>query len=1372
MKIKIENVGYLEVPDNTPPEEVSAAVRRIAAQQGKSEPGLKEKAKNVLTKGKEVAEGVGAVTGQALTGLPSMVAAGYAGLARLATTGSVTKAAQTQEKVSQKLDKVLNYHPKSELGKKIAEAPAKAITAVTSIPENVKGVRKEILARQFGSQAVESVQDRETLANTLDKIASEALLIMGPMALKRPVPSAVIPPKVNPPGPTYTPKLKAKTTAKMKGTLPKKADAFDWAEYAMGRSRKTNPKQAIQYLESVGSQQAKDAIKLIESGKWKRAEYGGANPFDRDKIYHYDEYLQKQPKPEAPPKPVQSEVKPAGPSLNAEQLSILDAFEGGGAKEPPVLKPGAKGKELLFFDFDGVLNKGDGLFNPENIANANKILDKHLGARIVVTSSQRIGETIEQLEGRLVQAGLHAKHRVIGKTGTGSGSDSLAGDGIFKAPRGNDIDEYLTVHGPSIGKNLKILVLDDRTDMGKFGEYLVNTKFEAGLQAEHVAIAEQILAKQGIKKGLPNAAKAKGKQKVQPALSPGPGAQAAGVDQVPPSITQLRNALGGIPRTSMASRMAVATEVAGAGRTFTSKLGAGLESVKAGMAGLWDAYTRPPVVSSFKGALGEYLYARLKFQTEGRSFAKEVKVTIGDKSRREAITNWIQAEGDDAVLSEWAAATKDPQLRKGYELAKTLTPEEKVFAGNVKSYFEDALDQLMEAGILQGGVENYINQLWKNTTHGKKLKAQLNAGLLGTNPTIIKKRILSSYFEGEQLGLKPVDKDVGFLLTAYDQSIKEMLAARTFVSSLSRQKARDGRPLVVTSGAGKVLESDAAVPEAYIIRPSTHPNLYKKNPETGKREIVDDTHDYRRIDHPALRKYKWVEETDDGIPILLQGDMLVHPEIAATFAERFSGEGYYAMQNLFGTSAIAKNPLGRVALRGLGEFKRTLLSLSGFHQVQVGIHAVFHNVSPVKAPKINLDDAVTVRGVKNGLMITDHSALAEFSEGVGGHSGLVARMPVVGPLMRRYEEYLFQDYIPRLKVAMYREAYERNIGRYPKLNEDQIAEITAHQANAAFGELNYKWLGRNKTFQDSLRLLFLAPDFLEARTKFVAQALTPTGKEQLAALVRGTAELYIGARIANYFVNDGDWKWDKPFSLVVGKKEYALRTVPGDIAHLFQHPRSFVYWRLNPGGVRPMVEWATGKDALGQTRTPKLEVMDFIKSGVPIPIQGFMKNPNDTFAESLITSSLQSLGINSYADKSSAEKIAAEAAGRNIPREKQTPESRARARLIRGLRDDIEEQPTGVPESLKKAVVDGKITATKAVSLLEERGMTQLERSFSRLRVPSQIDDIERIYKAATDEEKEIIKPIMRKKVLSFFERGSRAERDAYRDRLMPYLKE
>src|SRR5262249_171418 len=154
-------------------------------------------------------------------------------------------------------------------------------------------------------------------------------------------------------------------------------------------------------------------------------------------------------------------------------------------------------------------------------------------------------------------------------------------------------------------------------------------------------------------------------------------------------------------------------------------------------------------------------------------------------------------------------------------------------------------------------------------------------------------------------------------------------------------------------------------------------------------------------------------------------------------------------------------------------------------------------------------------------------------------SGLANRIPGIGPYLQRYGEYLFQDYIPRLKMAMAKAAYERNVERYQgKLTDDQILAKTAEQSNAAFGELNYKMLGRNPTVQGARRLTLLAPGFFEARARFVGQALSPYGAEQRAALLRGGLIMYAGAAMLNKMLDD-QYHLDKPFTVVYNGHEYS-----------------------------------------------------------------------------------------------------------------------------------------------------------------------------------------------------------------------------------------
>jgi len=112
------------------------------------------------------------------------------------------------------------------------------------------------------------------------------------------------------------------------------------------------------------------------------------------------------------------------------------------------------------------------------------------------------------------------------------------------------------------------------------------------------------------------------------------------------------------------------------------------------------------------------------------------------------------------------------------------------------------------------------------------------------------------------------------------------------------------------------------------------------------------------------------------------------------------------------------------------------------------------------------------------------------------------------------------------------------------------------------------------------------------------------GNEQfVAAVVRGAGTMFIAARILNYISNDGDMKFNKPFSWVMNGKEYTFRSVPGDIYHLLSDPRSFFYYRLNPYTVRTLIEGASSRDDQGRYRDFEDQVSDILTSFTPIVLQ-------------------------------------------------------------------------------------------------------------------------------------------------------------------------
>jgi hypothetical protein len=670
---------------------------------------------------------------------------------------------------------------------------------------------------------------------------------------------------------------------------------------------------------------------------------------------------------------------------------------------------------------------------------------------------------------------------------------------------------------------------------------------------------------------------------------------------------------------------------------------------------------KPKEITGFEESRDRYIGAYQISNFEAKKFGAEIRKNIPDPLRREAIVNWIQADGDiDLLQKQFDQSTQNTNTTKyaaGYKTAMNLTGDEKLFAENVRNYFDSKLQQGIDAGLLEQGLTDYVNQIWdKDNAVTNKFKTDIAYGRLQPNPMFIRKRLMEDYFMGEQLGLNPRAKDIGYLITAYDQSINKAIAAREFIKSLSDTDAKDGRPNVGTSGAGKQIEGAVDEKSPYLIRPRI------------KGEEFDD---YKVIDHPSLRKWKWVGSDESGNPILMQGDLLVHPEV------------FENLNNMLKTSALRQNPIGRSALNVIATLKGTLLSLSGFHQTQVGLHAIFHGVNPFNTLDIDFSNPFHRAMAEHGLIVSDYKNMELFHEGITS-GGLIGKIPGIGTLTQKYTDWLFTDYIPRLKMKMAEEAYRRNTDRYTgKMTDEQIMGITADQSNAAFGELNYAKLGRNPTTQDAMRLILLAPDFFEARARFVGQAMRPyagttnlmksiTPNEQaMAAVIRGGLGLYVGARIVNALLNDGDTHTDKPFSVIINDHEFQLRSIPGDVFHLIDDPNSFVFHRLNPTITAPLIKALIKRDDMGRYMNMEDWMKDYFLSQTPIPLQGMAKDTKNIWE-----SALASIGVSAFQYKTNYEReLMKEASHFNVTT--LSSDDRSRSKIVSKYAQDIQ---TGIKD--------------------------------------------------------------------------------------------
>ena len=659
----------------------------------------------------------------------------------------------------------------------------------------------------------------------------------------------------------------------------------------------------------------------------------------------------------------------------------------------------------------------------------------------------------------------------------------------------------------------------------------------------------------------------------------------------------------------------------------------------------WDVIKRIEDETRTLPATGDFRKSILNWSAklqrsfgEGAEWQKRIEREVRDPVRREAITNWIQAGGDNALLRQRANLTSDPKLRAGYEAAANLTPEEAALARDIKAKFGDLLTRGTAADVLHSFRENYVPQLWD--FGGSAIGG--GAKTLKEKFKFAKARSFESFFEGEQAGLTPKTKDISKLLPMYLHEMNSVIAARELAHQLSGGVASDGRPLVSVRGRGIPVTGDGGRGATLVI-----PKIPK-----------GDTGDYKVLQNqPALQDWKWTATDEAGNPVLLKADLALHPDI------------YNHLRNVLGKSAIREwyqNKSGRPiadlpksiaqALDNIGQnTKQTMLGfIAPFHQVQEGTHAIGHRVNPFFAiPKIDmLRNPAQMDAARHGLMINpDRTSADQFMQGLRA-GGWLRHVPILGELGEYYSDYLFHQYIPGLKFKTYEHILERNNKVFANdlstgaVKPEDVKILSAEQTNAAYGHLNYADLGRNPTIQHMMQIGLLAPDFLEARTRFTLQAAkggvgAKVGREQLLALgtlaVAQAALSYTSAKLTG-----GKWDASDPFAFHLGDRKYTMRSVPEDWTSFVKGPRQFIYSRLSPIAGLGLVQGLSGVDYRGRKVKPMETLKMLAQQPIPINVRGFLGVGNSNLSDWEQLASSVGLKISRYSPSADLAKKADE----------------------------------------------------------------------------------------------------------------------------------
>ena len=604
---------------------------------------------------------------------------------------------------------------------------------------------------------------------------------------------------------------------------------------------------------------------------------------------------------------------------------------------------------------------------------------------------------------------------------------------------------------------------------------------------------------------------------------------------------------------------------------------------------------------------------------EAASAQKEIETKIPNPVRRDAVSNWIEASGDPAVLQQRLAATlawRDPATGKphpqqkrlvaGYEAALNLTPEEIAVANDAKTAYDALGLRGQTYDVLNSFRDNYVTHRW-NTKQGPTGGGG-GSRMLKERFRYAKARTFDTFFDGEQAGYVPKTKDISKLIPVYLHEMNSVIAARQLVEQMAKGTASDGRPLLAARGRGMAV--DDGTKKATIVLPDV--------PSKESKDYV------RMNNQPALHDWRWASKDSAGNPVFINADLVVHPEAAAKLKNVL---GRSAIREWMDSKTSSSAEIPKALARGIdfaqSETKRTMLGLlAPFHQVQEGTHAVGHRINPFSSiPKIDLvNDPAQMKAAQRGLMLApDRTSAEQFMEGFM-QSGLVTRIPLLGPLAAHYQNYLFHQYIPGLKFKTYEAIVDRNMKVYAKdlaagkVSPEDVEILSAAQSNAAYGHLNYADLARNPTMLHLMRLGLLAPDFLEARLRFSGQGIKglaggKVGREQILALatlaVAQATTAFIGAQLTG-----GEWDKKDPFAFHVGNRKFTMRSVPEDTVRLLSDSRAFLYARLNPIIGKGTIQLLSGTDWRGQKVTSAQTLKELAVQPIPITLRPFVGTAN------------------------------------------------------------------------------------------------------------------------------------------------------------------
>jgi hypothetical protein len=403
---------------------------------------------------------------------------------------------------------------------------------------------------------------------------------------------------------------------------------------------------------------------------------------------------------------------------------------------------------------------------------------------------------------------------------------------------------------------------------------------------------------------------------------------------------------------------------------------------------------------------------------------------------------------------------------------KSLAPNVRAAAKIAQDNFESVGQQAIKSGVLNGLLEHYVTNLWKDTPKRAEILAQVRdqtSSPMSTTSRFALQRYIPSIAEGKRLGLEPVTEDISEILGIYNNSMIRAMANDQLMKGL-RQTPLD------TKGNMMIMPKSRA-PAGYL--PMNHPQL------EGWRVAPD-----------IVPSMKYIFNTFDNNAILSKLQGLNALAKRGTFALSM----FHPMSLL--QAHILANPLWQ-APKGVLDFAKSLAGKSEAHEKYLNgmqgddIDGLLRNGLMVSPPGQSLEKLNMQHDISNQVL----TQVQDFMNKVAPYTGTLS----AGLVKKALD---FNDYVVwhgahfGMKTMTALQAYDRLKTNWAKVLEkdpsakvppqDELYRQAAQFANDAFGGLNLRRLaddattelGRNLALHSTTpkaqrvaQLLLMAPDW-------------------------------------------------------------------------------------------------------------------------------------------------------------------------------------------------------------------------------------------------------------------------------------------------------